>query len=150
MGLIGKKNIVFGFFYLVMTLSLGFYMAFQMYASGQRDDWLSSPAHQLIKQAHVHGNLEALLNIVAGLILCLFGNASPRLAQTASVLLILAALLHSGLFYLGGLGLQAVVRGAFVGPILLILSMGIMAIICWRAIDQVDFVQQSMSGLKDN
>lgn len=138
---IGKKNIVFGFAFLAATLSLGFYMAYAMYASGERGTWLNSPAHQLIKQAHVHGNLESVVNIIAGIILCMYGGRSPRLAKTASVLLIVGALLHSGLFYLGGLGLSMVVRGAFFGPILLIAGVVLMVPICLRGIQKADLEQ---------
>ena len=50
--------------------------------------------------AHAHGNLEALLNIAAGLALC-FIAAARWLKQLISWLFILGTLLHSGMLYLG-------------------------------------------------
>jgi len=134
MNVIGKKNIVLGFAYLVATLSLGFYMAYAMFASGERATWLNSAAHALIKTAHVHGNLESVVNIIGGLVICLFGSRTPRLCKTASILLILGAVFHSGMFYLGGLGVPNVVRLGFFGPVLLIAGIVLLVPISWKGI----------------
>jgi hypothetical protein len=48
---------------------------------------------------HAHGNLEALLNITVGVVLC-FLAAPILLKQIISWVFILGALLHSGLLYL--------------------------------------------------
>lgn len=48
---------------------------------------------------HAHGNLEALLNIAAGLCLGYFAVAPP-LKRIISGLFLLGALLHSGMLYL--------------------------------------------------
>jgi len=119
-------------------------MAFSMHASGERGVWLNSPAHQLIKQAHVHGNLESLVNIIAGILICQYGGAAPRLAKAASLLLIAGTLLHSGLFFLGGLGLTMLVRGAFFGPVLLIAGVAVTAILTYRCIGQAIDVNRNI------
>lgn len=143
--MIGKKNIVFGFIYLVFTAALGPYMVQQfpeimsmgvdkqelmanlqlLEASDFEDvDTLELlPAEELARlntQAilavnkaqnarlhleqvksgpHAHGNLEALLNIVVGIVLSLV-VCSSLWKQLVSWLFILGALLHSGMLYL--------------------------------------------------
>ena len=53
------------------------------------------------KGAHVHGNLEALLNIVAGLVLLTL--AIPANFKTLlSIMFLVGAVFHSGMLYLGG------------------------------------------------
>ncbi len=48
---------------------------------------------------HAHGNLESVLNIVAGLTLC-FISAAVWLKQLISWLFIIGAVMHSGMLYL--------------------------------------------------
>lgn len=48
---------------------------------------------------HAHGNLEALLNIVVGIVLC-FLSVSTKMKQLLSWLFILGTVLHSGMLYL--------------------------------------------------
>ena len=48
---------------------------------------------------HAHGNLEALLNIVVGVVLC-FLAVSSKMKQAISWLFILGTILHSGMLYL--------------------------------------------------
>jgi hypothetical protein len=146
MDMIGKKNIVFGFLYLVATASLGPYMISQMFpdigsaqqakqkdvgalqqlASNEFDnpetmepmsakaiakantkgilalsllDNARQPVDSMKGGPHAHGNLEALLNIAAGIVLCFI--AAPALyKQIISWLFILGAVLHSGMLYL--------------------------------------------------
>lgn len=142
--MIGKKNVVFGFLWLVVTAALGPYMVFkyvpgvaeagavkqekvgrlqQLQENNFEEDLQALPAEALAKantdgllalnllynaQApinaiksgpHAHGNLEALLNIAAGIALC-FIAVAPLFKQVISWLFILGALLHSGLLYL--------------------------------------------------
>jgi len=53
------------------------------------------------KGAHVHGNLESLLNIVAGLVLLTL--AIPANFKTLlSIMFLVGAVFHSGMLYLGG------------------------------------------------
>lgn len=143
--MIGKKNVVFGFLYLVLTASLGIVMVnmYEDFGKAALEKQASVGRLQQLKQnnfeeeleplnarqiamantdgilslnklgnmemsidsikggAHAHGNLEALLNIAAGLALC-FIVAATWLKQLISWLFILGTLLHSGMLYLGG------------------------------------------------
>jgi hypothetical protein len=86
---------------------------------------------------HAHGNLEALLNIAAGIVLGLLAVA-PLFKQLISWLFLLGALLHSGSLYLvivfqAAWALPILASG--IGPILLLaalLLMGIAAAIGYR------------------
>jgi len=143
--MIGKKNIVFGFLFLVFTASLGPYIALKMLpvlsdagaqkrvALGELQKLIeakfkdeieekemsaaqigvelgkailavNSPLNardsiNRVRDAHVHGNLESVLNLLAGIILC-FLAAPIFVKQLISWLFILGTLLHSGLSYL--------------------------------------------------
>jgi len=176
--MIGKKNIVFGFIYLVFTAALGPYMIQTMFPDmgnalqvKQRDvgalqqlaendfenpETMEPMTAMQISQAntkgilalnllgnvqapidnmkggpHAHGNLEAVLNIVAGL--CLFFLAAPRLyKQIISWLFIAGALLHSGMLYLRAFDINFASTLLNIGPfivLLAILSLGVSAAI---------------------
>lgn len=176
--MIGKKNIVFGFLYLVLTASLGPMMIIQQFpavgdaetakqaklgnlqeavGNGFLDENLDTmKADQIAKtntdailslsarisadlpvagmrNAHAHGNLEALLNIVAGLFLC-FLAISSKFKQLISWVFIAGAVLHSGLLLVAQ-GLQfdwamTLLRSpvANVGPILVLLGLALAGI----------------------
>lgn len=174
--MVGKKNIVFGFLYLVCTAALGPYMVIQLFpavgeaeqakkehvgrlqqlAENEYEENLQPlTAEQIAKAntkgilsinqinnarapidsikggAHAHGNLEALLNIAAGVVLC-FVAAPMLLKQLVSWLFIVGALLHSGMLYL--LAFEVSWAGAIlpIGPYLVLaalLLMGIVALI---------------------
>jgi len=143
--MIGKKNVVFGFLFLVITAALGPLMIIkytpevavaqsQKQASVGRlqslkaDDFeeeLEPLAPEQIAKAntdgvlalnqlinarqpidlirsgpHVHGNLEALLNIVVGIALG-FMAIAPLFKQLISWIFIVGTLMHSGLLYIG-------------------------------------------------
>ncbi len=142
--MIGKKNVVFGFLYLVFTASLGIVMVNmyedfgaamqqkqssvgrlqQLQENGFEEELEPLAAKQIAKLntsgilalnkvrntemeidlikggAHAHGNLEALLNIAAGLALT-FIAVAKWFKQLISWLFILGAVLHSGMLYLG-------------------------------------------------
>jgi len=142
--MIGKKNIVFGFLYLVITASLGPYMVVKMLpevgvaqsekqaklgrlqqlkinqyeedleklsgkqiAMANTDGLLAlnklfnsrQPIDGVKSGAHAHGNLEALLNIAAGVVLC-FIAVAPVFKQIISWVFIAGAILHSGMLFL--------------------------------------------------
>lgn len=175
--MIGKKNIVFGFLYLVLSAALGPYMVVTQYeavgeAQGNRGQKLSMlqesssngfvdeelndmTGKQIAKNntsailalsaslnsrstidaikggPHAHGNLEALLNIVAGLVLC-FLAVSSRLKQVISWTFIAGTVLHSGVLYLA-VALQIQLAGtllaspvAIVGPLLVLAGLTMM------------------------
>jgi len=180
--MIGKKNIVFGFLYLVLTAALGPYMvtvvipdmemagaarqqkmsALQLLAaSGFEKDLEPMTAEQLARAnssallalnaalnaeapldaikggPHAHGNLEALLNIAAGIVLGLLAVA-PLFKQLISWLFLLGALLHSGSLYMV-IVFQAAwavpILSSGIGPILLLgalLLMGLAVAVGYR------------------
>ena len=179
--MIGKKNIVFGFIYLVFTAALGPYMINYMFPDmgtavqgKQRDvgqlqqiaeaefenpetlepmsakelakantrgilalsllDNTRAPIDEMKAGPHAHGNLEAVLNIVAGLVLCLL--AAPALyKQILSWLFILGAVLHSGMLYLRAFDVGFANNLLFLGPwtvLLALLLLGIASAIWLR------------------
>ena len=171
--MIGKKNIVFGFFYLVLTAALGPVMIVKYYGAidaaeaakqqrlgalqqAQTNNFevdlekmtaeqiarantsailaLSStlnsvkPVDAIKGGPHAHGNLEAVLNILVGILLA-FLAVPVMFKQVISWIFIGGALLHSGLLYLAvGLELPfaAGLLGSwfgYIGPILILLGL---------------------------
>ncbi len=142
--MIGKKNIVFGFLYLVLTATLGPYMVSgtlsdidaaylakqtpvgrvqdlktndfeedleplnaDQIAKANTDAILAmnnivnlQGPHGNLRSTHAHGNLEAVLNILAGLALC-FIAVAKIFKQIISWCFIAGAVLHSGMLYIG-------------------------------------------------
>lgn len=171
----GKKNIVFGFLYLVLTAALGPYMvqavypdiesagaakqeqigALQLMAANDFEKDLEPMSAEQIARAsstallalnaalnaeapldaikggpHAHGNLEALLNIAAGIVLGLLAIGA-LFKQLISWLFLLGALLHSGSLYLVVV-FQAAwaqpILASGIGPILLLIALLLMGI----------------------
>jgi hypothetical protein len=179
--MIGKKNIVFGFLYLLLTASLGPYMIVhyfpevgkagaekqqvmsrlaQVKADGFEENLEPMSAEQIARLdaeallamskadnamapieaikggPHTHGNLEAVLNIIAGLVLG-FIALKPLFKQVISWVFIAGALLHSGMLYLGflGVGWATTVLNTGIGPVLVLLGfllIGIAAAVGFR------------------
>jgi hypothetical protein len=144
--MIGKKNVVFGFLFLVTTAALGPLMVFKYQEWGMANaekqvavgklqqlkagDYAEDPntlaeldpkqlavanAEAIIAMnkvgaiefgidsikggPHAHGNLESLLNIVVGIVLCFI--AAPVLwKQVVSWMFIIGTVMHSGMLYL--------------------------------------------------
>ena len=123
----GKINIIFGFIYFAFTALLGPTMLIPHFGitkqamdkavhavdKAKQEAQPSATAEALagildylkvekpsVKGAHSHGNLEALLNIAAGMVL--LSLAIPANFKTLlSVLFLVGALFHSGMLYLG-------------------------------------------------
>jgi hypothetical protein len=170
----GKKNIVFGFLYFVVTAITGLIMttggmlgevgqakntaAEKVTALEKRletggpnlaaaageavsavEDWLQAQdkVGEMAGAPHTHGNLEALANIVVGLFLGLLAVPSA-LKQLISWLFIAAAVLHSGMLYLGvvfGLSWPWAIVNLSLGPIALLAGLllaGLAAIMGYR------------------
>lgn len=121
---IGKKNMVFGFSYFITTLLLGLYLARKGMTGGK--EWHESEQHEMLVTAHVHGNLESVLNILIGYIICQL-EVPSGLASIVSILLLIAAIFHSGMLYLTGLGIGPAMYIAPVGAVSLIAGIGMMA-----------------------
>lgn len=135
MNTVGKKNILFGLGYFLTTLGLGMYLGSKL---NQGDPtWLDSSAHHLLATAHAHGNLESLLNIVLGFLLCRLTAQGTRLAEVSSGLLLLGAVFHSGMLYLAGLGIPIALKLAPVGAFAIILGIALMIPIVSRGISEV-------------
>lgn len=172
--MIGKKNIVFGFLYLVLTAALGPYMLtihFGTYlesvseqqrimaelaeirAGGYEKDLEPLTAVQLARlnteailavnrvenarapisatrAPHAHGNLEALLNVAAGLVLS-FLAVNFWLKQAISWIFLLGAVLHSGMLYLRAFEVSwsGVVLESGIGPILILSGLSLMGVV---------------------
>ena len=176
--MIGKKNIAFGFLYLVITASLGPYMIVKLLparAAALADKQVTVGRLQSLKTnnfeeeleplkpeaiakantagilslnqlvnvdndrdmtrtAHVHGNLESVLNILAGLALC-FIAVGTLFKQIISWLFIAGALLHSGSMILLSFGMDWAVMTLRIGPFLVLaalLSIGIATVIGFK------------------
>ena len=172
--MIGKKNIVFGFIYLVFTAALGPYMLQTMFPAmadagenKKRDvgylqqlaasdfdnpetmepmtgeqiaqantrailslstlDNARAPIDSMKGGPHAHGNLEAVLNIIAGLTLC-FVAAPALFKQIISWLFILGALLHSGMLYLRAFEIGFATTLLPFGPWLVLLALLLMGV----------------------
>lgn len=75
---------------------------------------------------HVHGNLEALLNIVVGVVMLFVSCKRAWMKQAIGWLFILGTLLHSGMLYLAIVFNQAwagQVLGTGIGPVLILLGL---------------------------
>ncbi|MDH5407136.1 MAG: DUF423 domain-containing protein [Gammaproteobacteria bacterium] len=165
--MIGKKNVVFGFLYLVLTASLGPYMVVNMFpdmgaaaqekqakvgrlqalkennfeenleplkdgaiARANTEGLLAfnklynarQPIDGMKAGPHAHGNLEAVLNILAGLALC-FIAVSPMFKQLISWVFIAGAVLHSGVLYALAFGIEWVSIVRPLGPWLVLLGL---------------------------
>lgn len=165
--MIGKKNVVFGFLYLVFTAALGPYMVVnflpavdearsekqaavgrlqQLKENGYEEELEPLSADQLARAntdgllalnklgnarqpvdaikggAHAHGNLEALLNIAAGIALC-FIAAARWFKQAISWIFILGAVFHSGALYLLSFGMGWAAMMLQAGPWLVLIGL---------------------------
>lgn len=177
--MIGKKNIVFGFLYLVATAALGPYMIVNTAADVEKayvekqapvgrlqdlktnnfeEELEALPVDKIarantdgilalnkvaniqnpqsfMRSVHAHGNLEAVLNILAGLALC-FIAVARIFKQIISYLFIAAALLHSGMLYLAAFGQDWAFTPLQIGPWLVLAALflvGIAALIGFRS-----------------
>jgi len=88
------------------------------------------------KAAHTHGNMEAILNIVAGVVL--LSLAIPtNFKALLSMLFLIGAVFHSGMLYLGGVfGMTWAYNFAVIGVIAIIAGLSLMGIACFIGIKQ--------------
>lgn len=167
--MIGKKNIVFGFFYLLLTAALGPVMVdmYEDFGSAMVDKQTSVGRLQALQEnefeedlepltadqiakantagvlglnkvlnselsidsikggPHAHGNLEALLNIVVGVVIC-FLAVPAWFQQLISWLFIVGTVMHSGMLYLSnvfGFGWAETLLQTAIGPICVLLGL---------------------------
>jgi len=78
---------------------------------------------------HAHGNLEALLNIVVGLILGLL-TISSLFKQIISWVFIVGTIMHAGMALLGvfGFAWAGILLGTGIGPVLILLGLFLMGL----------------------
>ena len=172
----GKKNIVFGFLFLVITASLGPYMIVTLLpdvekASLEKQRVLSDLQLVVISEfedpetlevvttdeiakgnseailalntnlnarvsidtikggPHAHGNLEAILNIIVGLLLGLLTLPSIY-KQILSWIFIVGTIMHAGMAFLGVFGFSwaGMLLGTGIGPVLILLGLFLMGV----------------------
>ena len=83
---------------------------------------------------HAHGNLESLLNIVVGVVLC-FIVAPLMLKQVVSWMFIIGTLMHSGLLYLERVFMQewaSIWLNTAIGPILILSGLVLMGAMAFK------------------
>ena len=127
----GKKNMIFGVIYFLTTLGLGMFLANKL----ADPEWTKAgnQLRSILRTVHAHGNLEALLNVVFGFLICRYGMNSG-LSRIASVLFITGAIFHSGALYAGGLGLDIAFKLTPIGAISLVLAMVLMVPILLKGV----------------
>jgi len=172
----GKKNIVFGFLFLVITASLGPYMVVTLMpdvedaalkkqkeisilqlvvnSDFENTETLETMTAEEIAKGnsvaimslntnlnarltvntikagpHAHGNLEAMLNILVGVILGLLTLPSVY-KQILSWTFIVGTIMHAGMAFLGVFGFSwaGKLLGTGIGPVLILLGLLFMAV----------------------
>lgn len=177
--MIGKKNITFGFIYLVFTASLGIVMVdkYEDFGAAAQEKQASVGRLQALKGndfeeelepltavqiakantagilglnklnnteaeidaikggPHAHGNLEAVLNIIAGLTLCFIASAA-WVKQVISWLFIVGAVMHSGMLYLRTifeLEWASTLLNTGIGPFAILIGLLLMGIVSCKS-----------------
>lgn len=120
----GRKNIVFGFCYLVIILILGMFLAFKLKDTAWAKEPFGFP-RVVMRAAHAHGNLESVLNILVGLLVDRI-SVGDGLKKTISILMIIGAVMHSGMLLLTP-ALPALSNLTAVGAITLVIAIALMA-----------------------
>lgn len=123
--MVGKKNMAFGFFYLLFAMGLG------MYFSGA--EALTGGQKALLNSAILQGNIDSVLNIVVGYLICRLPFVE-WLSKAVSPLMIIGALFHSGMLYLAGFGLLPhamallPVGGFLIIAVMLLMGIGVLGL----------------------
>ncbi len=125
--MVGKKNMVFGFFYLLFTMVLAIYL------SGNVEWALTGGQKALLNSAVLQGNIDSVLNIVVGYLVCRLPLVE-WLSKAVSPLMILGTLFHSGMLYLAGFGLLPFasalipVGGLLIIAVMLLMGLGVLSL----------------------
>ncbi|MBI1911163.1 MAG: hypothetical protein HYS21_04100 [Deltaproteobacteria bacterium] len=129
---IGRKNMAFGFFYLLVTTVTGLYLADSL-VDGITGLSLTGAQRAALASALLQANIDSILNVVAGYFLCRLPFVD-WFSKTVSLLMIAGALLHSGVMYMTGFGLNNFVLhlapvGAFlIISVMLLMGVGVISI----------------------
>lgn len=121
----GKKNVVFGFGYLIVTLILGIFISFKMQGDQSFAKEPFAFPRVIMRAAHAHGNLESVLNIIIGLIVDRL-KISDGLKNIVTLLAIFGAVMHSGMLLILPL-IPISGKLAPIGAISLVVTMALMA-----------------------
>ena len=120
----GRKNIIFGFCYIIFTLLLGMFLAFKLKDHAWAKEGFGFP-RVVMRAAHAHGNLESVLNIIVGLLIDRL-SISDSLKKSVSILIIVGAIMHSGMLYLTPF-FPPIGNLAIIGALAILLTMVLMA-----------------------
>lgn len=77
----GRKNVAWGFLFLALFMTVGFFLGYMHDLSPQREQWIDEYAigtHFEIRMAHVHGGLFGLINVAVGVALLALPIPAPR------------------------------------------------------------------------
>lgn len=95
----GRRNIIFGWLWLLMGLLLGAYLQFKV---GSSPEWMTSGRRMFWRTFHTHASMLAIMNIVYGY--CLERvNLGSGLKITGGLLAIMGTMLFSGALLLAGI-----------------------------------------------
>lgn len=95
----GRKNLIFGFIYIIFTLALGVFISTKLKGDPAFAKEPFAFPRVIMRAAHAHGNLEAILNIIIGLIVDRL-RLTDGLKQTISILIIIGTVMHSVMLYI--------------------------------------------------
>ncbi len=129
----GKKNIIFGFFYIIITLGLGLFIVLMIKNDKSFATEPFSFPRVVMRAAHAHGNLESVLNIIIGLIVDRL-KVADGLKKTISVLIIFGAIMHSGMLLISAV-IPVLGNLAVVGALTLI---GVMVLMVYGVIKGIE------------
>lgn len=117
----GRRNIIFGWLWLLAGLLLGAYLQLKM---GSNPEWMDSHQRMLWKAFHSHASMLAIMNIVYG-----YGLERAKLGSflrvTGGFLAIIGTILFSGVLFLAGIK-YGLAKIAFLGSTCIILAIVIL------------------------
>ncbi len=128
----GRKNLVFGFIYIIFTLSLGVIISFKLQNPEFAKNGFGFP-RVIMRAAHAHGNLESVLNMIIGLLVDRL-SVGDGLKKTISILIIIGAIFHSGMLYIMP-AIPAAGNLTIIGAVAIIATMLLMAYSLVKGID---------------
>lgn len=129
----GKKNVVFGFTYLIFTLLLGIFLSYKLRSDQPFAKEPFAFPRVIMRAAHAHGNLESIINIIIGLIVDRL-RVTDTLKKTISLLAIFGAVMHSGMLYIMPVATFSV-NLTVIGALTLVATMVLMAYSVTKGLD---------------
>lgn len=130
----GRKNLVFGFIYLIFTLTLGIIISVKFKLDPSFAEKPFDFPRVIMRAAHAHGNLESVLNIIVGVIIDQL-RVADSLKRAISILIIFGAIMHSGMLYIAPI-LPFTGNLAVIGALTLIATMALTAYAVIKGIEK--------------